>query len=179
MNDPHNFTETGRSYDEIYGTVVHDINQEHNLNYLLHALQGGDITVVRNQDTGTRMVYLPTIGVSFEHGILTEFPLRFRAFIDALMVRAAEERSRRHVQPKHVKPVSNEHGLQFFMTPKLLAKIQSPPNCSICLDPLIPEGMQRKKVWTLGCGDIFHKNCIAKWLKMDSRCPNCRKDCAE
>ena len=167
MNDPQNNDE-----------LAIDMNRNHNVSYLMN-IQGGDIVLVRNHSTGERMVVMPTIGVSFEHRILTEFPLRFRAFIDALLIRAAEERSRRHIQPKNVKPVSQDHGRQFFMTPKLLANMKCPPNCSICLEDLIPEGMKRKKVWKLGCDCMFHKQCIVKWFKESSRCPNCRKDCSE
>jgi len=116
--------------------------------------------------------------MQFDYNIIDEFPLHFRSFVDALFLRFAEESSWNYIQPKVVKPVSVDHGRQYFITPKLLKGKKCENNCSICLDPLLPEGKRRKKIWELECGDSFCVGCIRKWFKVDSRCPNCRKDCA-
>ena len=179
MNDPNNRAMgMPGEYDEVFGSVVREMNREHNFEYLGQMLQGAQLTIVRNQETGYRSVYIPSLGISFDHDIVHEFPLRFRAFVDALVIRIQENRSRLHNQPKVVKPVSMEHGRQYYITPKLLEGKKCEKNCSICLDPLLPEGKRRKKVWELECGDSFCVGCIRKWFKMDSRCPNCRKDCS-
>ena len=42
--------------------------------------------------------------------------------------------------------------------------------CSICMDIFTKTDVAKK----LPCGDVFHANCIDKWLKQENRCPNCR-----
>jgi len=158
--------------------VFTEINREENINYLLQALQGGDIAMVRHERTQERQIYLPSLQIRFEYSVIEEFPLRFRQFIDALLQRVAEERSRNYHQPKVVKPVCADHGRQYFITPKLLEGKKCENKCSICLELLLPHGKRRKKVWELECGDSFCVGCIRKWFKVDSRCPNCRKECS-
>jgi len=50
------------------------------------------------------------------------------------------------------------------------------PRCSICQTDFV----QNNKVAILhgneGCA--FHQNCIRKWFRYKSTCPNCRTDCA-
>jgi len=156
-----------------FESIVHDMNREQNINYLQRIV--GRVLVMN--DIEDPRVHLPNIGISFQYQLVNEFPFRFRSFIDAIVLRVAEERSAN--QRKPVKSVSENHGRQFFLTQKLFDKIKSPPNCSICLEPLIPEGMKRKKVWKLECGCMFHKRpCIKRWFKESSNCPNCRHDCS-
>jgi len=154
-------------------------NREMNYQHLARMSGTGRVHFIQLPVTNERHVYLPDYQLSFEIELMDEFPMRFRQMLDVLLIRAGEDRSRRHRQPKFVKPVSSEHGRQFFMTPKLLAKMDNPPNCSICMDSLIPEGMKRKKVWQMECGCIYHKGCINRWHREDSRCPNCRTDCSD
>jgi len=42
--------------------------------------------------------------------------------------------------------------------------------CLICQDE-----MGREKVTQLTCGHIYHKSCIASWLKRKASCPTCRQ----
>lgn len=175
VNDPRMAANSPERMSEVF----REINRHENINYLLHSLQGGDVAMIRNAHTNQRQVYLPSLHIRFDYPILEDFPLRFRAFVDALLLRAAEERSRAYNQPKVVKPVSQDHGKQYFITPKLLDGAKCENNCSICLEPLLPEGKRRKKIWKLGCDCQFHIGCVKRWFKEDSRCPNCRQDCAE
>lgn len=39
--------------------------------------------------------------------------------------------------------------------------------CAICMNPLFDVEM-------LCCGHMFHKRCIARWIKYKSTCPICR-----
>tara|TARA_B110000211_G_C14029959_1_gene531636 strand:- start:972 stop:1514 length:543 start_codon:yes stop_codon:yes gene_type:complete len=165
--------------DGNFEDVVQELNREENILYLRNNAPQGEVMLIQNQDTGQRHVYLPGYSMSFEIALLYELPWRFRHIIDLLIMRAAEDRSRNFDQPKIVKPVSVEHGRQYFITQKLLEGKKCEKNCSICLEPLLPEGKKRKKVWELECGDSFCVGCIRKWFKEDSRCPNCRRDCAE
>ena len=41
-------------------------------------------------------------------------------------------------------------------------------DCCICMEEIHTDGMKTK------CNHGFHKKCINKWLKNDSRCPLCR-----
>lgn len=43
-------------------------------------------------------------------------------------------------------------------------------NCSICMFS-VSDDIYRRQLY---CGHIFHKNCIANWLKERRTCPNCR-----
>nr|CAG4718125.1 unnamed protein product [Naegleria fowleri] len=45
--------------------------------------------------------------------------------------------------------------------------------CSICLNVWSSTGLHQ--VCCLGCGHLFGKNCIEKWLKKNSTCPKCKK----
>ncbi|KAG2386357.1 hypothetical protein C9374_002803 [Naegleria lovaniensis] len=45
--------------------------------------------------------------------------------------------------------------------------------CSICLHAWSSTGLHQ--VCCLGCGHLFGKNCIEKWLKKNSTCPKCKK----
>jgi len=169
MNDPIDETE--------FHAMVRDVNREQNMIYLRANAPRGGIQMITHT-TGVQHVYIPGYSLSFAVQLLFEFPMRFRQIFDILLMRSAQSRSQSFEQPKAVKPVSQDHGRQFMMTPKLLARINNPPSCSICLDPLIPEGMKRKKVWELECGCYYHAACVRKWWREDSRCPNCREDCA-
>ncbi|XP_055387731.1 uncharacterized protein LOC129616226 [Condylostylus longicornis] len=42
--------------------------------------------------------------------------------------------------------------------------------CSICMSDI----REREKTY-LNCGHSFHSECIQKWLKVKSFCPNCRQ----
>ena len=50
-------------------------------------------------------------------------------------------------------------------------------NCTICLEPL--EEYDYLKIFAIkdgkeyGCGHVFHKKCIRKWLEKASACPLC------
>lgn len=44
--------------------------------------------------------------------------------------------------------------------------------CSICIDNL----KVNQKVKLLPCNHIFHKNCLFKWAKKSSTCPECRQN---
>ena len=171
MNDP--------IEDAQFSIMVRDINREQNMLYLRTNVPQGHVYIVNEQTTDEQHVYVPGFNMGFPRILLDEFPLRFRQIVDVLVMRAAEERSRVYEQPKAVKAVLVNHGRQYFITPKLLKGKKCENNCSICLEPLLPEGKRRKKVWELECGDSFCVGCIRKWFKEDSRCPNCRKDCAE
>lgn len=156
-----------------------DLNRNENFNYLDYHFGMSNIALIRPTANQSQQIFLGPLGLHFDYTVSEDFPLRFRAFIDAILVRAAEERSRQYPQPKTIKPVSANHGRQFFITPKILEAMKDPSNCSICLEQLLPENMKRKKIWTLGCGCNYHKICVAKWFKEESRCPNCRSDCAD
>ena len=173
VNDPPNTLSS-----EMFEQINRDINRNQNINYLVHVLGGGDVLIIRNGNTEERQVYLPSLHIRFGYELMEEFPLRFREFIDALLIRAMEERSRLFSQPNIVKSVSADHGRQYFITQKMLDGKPCEKNCSICLDPLLGEGKKCKKIWELECGDCFHKQCIAKWQKNSSRCPNCRHECS-
>jgi hypothetical protein len=45
--------------------------------------------------------------------------------------------------------------------------------CPICQDDFTfaQSGM-------LPCGHLFHQECILKWMKKSTQCPNCREECA-
>ena len=167
--------QAGPSDLEAFQSLVAEMNREQNIQYLQYTV--GQVQIIGNRDTGDRRVFLPNIGISFRDNVINEFPMRFRAFADAILQRVAEERSRA-VQPKVVKPVSKDHGRQYFITPKLLDGQKCENKCSICLEQLLPDDKKRKKVWKLGCGCQFHKICVTKWFKEDSRCPNCRHECS-
>lgn len=47
---------------------------------------------------------------------------------------------------------------------------QEKPECSICLEPVTGKDGETTK-----CGHLFHKKCLAKWLKEANTCPLCRK----
>ena len=47
--------------------------------------------------------------------------------------------------------------------------------CTICLDPWTNSGEHR--VASLGCGHLFGKSCIQKWLGERKTCPSCNKVC--
>lgn len=44
-------------------------------------------------------------------------------------------------------------------------------SCSICYDNILPDNALSH----LACGHIFHKDCLAEWLKRSKSCPECRK----
>ena len=50
-------------------------------------------------------------------------------------------------------------------------------NCTICIEPL--EEYDYLKIFAVkdgkdyGCGHVFHKKCIRKWLEKASACPLC------
>jgi len=50
-------------------------------------------------------------------------------------------------------------------------------NCTICIEPL--EEYDYLKIFAMkdgkdyGCGHVFHKKCIRKWLEKASACPLC------
>jgi len=155
--------------------LVREMNRQQNFDYLNYTV--GEVQLINHNNTDERRILLPRIGISFQHHLINEFPMRFRAFIDQILQRVAEERSM-DTQRKKVKPVSKDHGRQYFITKKILEGKKCENNCSICLEPLLPEGTRRKKVWELGCGCSLHSVCIRKWQKQDSRCPNCRFECA-
>ena len=48
-------------------------------------------------------------------------------------------------------------------------------NCSVCLEPWTNSGEHR--VASLGCGHLFGKSCIMKWLGERKTCPSCNKIC--
>ncbi len=48
-------------------------------------------------------------------------------------------------------------------------------NCSVCLEPWTNSGDHR--VASLGCGHLFGKSCILKWLGERKTCPSCNKIC--
>ncbi len=48
---------------------------------------------------------------------------------------------------------------------------REPDCCSICLSTIIP-----KTQMILGCGHIFHKDCLVGWIQQDKdTCPMCRQ----
>ncbi len=53
-------------------------------------------------------------------------------------------------------------------------KVVFPVECSICLEKV--ENEQKEQINE--CQHVFHKDCIAKWLKHSSTCPNCRTEVA-
>jgi hypothetical protein len=48
-------------------------------------------------------------------------------------------------------------------------------NCSVCLEPWTNSGEHR--IASLGCGHLFGKSCILKWLGERRTCPSCNKVC--
>ncbi|TNV75927.1 hypothetical protein FGO68_gene7702 [Halteria grandinella] len=50
-----------------------------------------------------------------------------------------------------------------------LTQLQIELDCTICLNIMQKEGI------ILGCGHIFHQDCIQKWLKRNQICPVCRQ----
>ena len=48
--------------------------------------------------------------------------------------------------------------------------------CSICMEKFL-EGDQIREL--PGCGHIFHAECVAEWLKLQTSCPVCRRNIAE
>ena len=136
------------------------VNREHNINYLVQNVVQGRLSFIDNPETGVSQVYLPSLRLSFDERVLNEFPMRFREIVESLIMQVMERRSYEHRQRKNVEPVPKDHGRQYFMTRKMLDKIEHPPNCTVCMDPLVPEGKKRKKVWQLGCDCIFHKQCV-------------------
>jgi hypothetical protein len=42
--------------------------------------------------------------------------------------------------------------------------------CSICFDDISSDPVK------LGCGHVFHNDCIKEWFERDIRCPLCRKE---
>ncbi len=56
-------------------------------------------------------------------------------------------------------------------------------DCSICLEEIKNSkfegsliGRLVKAGQQLGCGHLFHKDCITKWLQTGKSCPNCRNE---
>ena len=47
--------------------------------------------------------------------------------------------------------------------------------CTICIEDI----HAGNRIKTLECKHVFHKNCINKWLKTKSTCPNCNADVYE
>lgn len=45
--------------------------------------------------------------------------------------------------------------------------------CPVCLENIVPGELVRR----LPCLDLYHKDCIDKWLKENTKCPVCRLDC--
>ena len=124
-------------------------------------------------------VYLEGPRLLFPSTVLNANPDDFVQELNALMLEAALYRSAAETPQRRVaKTVPATAGRQFYMTPKLLAQFDSPPRCSICLDPLIPEGMNRKKVWQIhGPQCTFHCACLRRWHRESTNCPNCNLDC--
>ena len=60
---------------------------------------------------------------------------------------------------------------------KTLFLVNEDDNCTICLEPL--EEYDYLKIFAMkdgkeyGCGHVFHKKCIRKWLEKASACPLC------
>jgi hypothetical protein len=46
----------------------------------------------------------------------------------------------------------------------------NPVTCNVCLEDL----KKGDKVLTLKCFDMFHVECITRWLKENDSCPICR-----
>jgi hypothetical protein len=44
--------------------------------------------------------------------------------------------------------------------------------CCICLESIEPSKARR-----LGCGHVFHRACVGKWLRRSMTCPMCRTAC--
>jgi len=49
--------------------------------------------------------------------------------------------------------------------------VESKVDCSICLEPLMPNDAVRK----LRCGHIFHVGCLDPWARINASCANCRQ----
>lgn len=126
-------------------------------------------------------VYLPAAGLMFPSTVLNAPRHHFISIVDRLMQDAVMHQSMLlHQRAPTIKTVPQTFGRQFYMTRKLLDKMEeTPPRCSICLEDLVPEGKQRKKVWQLhGPQCTFHIGCLRRWHKESSKCPNCNLDCA-
>ena len=47
-------------------------------------------------------------------------------------------------------------------------------DCTICFDSYTEESVKKGEVVITECGHVFHKGCIADWVKISRNCPICR-----
>ena len=152
--------------------LVQQLNAQENWNWLQSATR---VSQHLDPNTGQMtQLRLPQYGVALEAGLLTKFPLNFRAIIERVLRDAAIQRSRlayEREQQRRVKPVSKDFGEQF----RFKKSMKGFPMCTICQE----EFKSNEKVWKLhGDQCCFHKRCLTKWFKRSSKCPNCNGDCA-
>ena len=158
-------------------------NRRLNEEILSQISNGHEFVRLEGEPAARVFFFLHGSGVLFPSTALNLPRARFLATLDDMIADAVQARTAAEytavLEHAPVAEVPVTFGRQYILTEKLLANMESPPTCSICMETLIPEGSTKKKVWQLhGPQCSFHVGCIRRWFKQSSKCPNCNVDCA-
>ena len=55
---------------------------------------------------------------------------------------------------------------------ELVAAGEQDAPCPICIEPV----GKAEPVYDIGCGHVFHTECLLQWVKRNATCPCCRKN---
>ena len=130
-------------------------------------------------DLENDLVIVPAMRIALPNAEMNREPMEFMNWLTGIMnayIAARERAEVRRALSQHrrlPRAVPDNYGHTFTWSRNAPAPQHS--CCSICMEEFKPRNKIRQ-LCSSGCR--FHHNCIKKWFKKSSKCPNCNTDCS-